>query len=71
MARCAFVRQVLQQEAGLRARGSQFVPMLQEGAESRACREQMNRDGSPSATVAAGYAWVPDTELNRTVIAVD
>lgn len=66
-----FVRQVLQQEVDLRARGSQFVPMQQEGAESRAYRDQMNRDGSPSATVATGYAWVPGTELNRTVIAVD
>ncbi|MDC8760542.1 hypothetical protein [Janthinobacterium fluminis] len=66
-----FVRQVLTQEVDLRAMGTQFVDKPREGAASRAYREQMNRDGSPSESVAAGYAWVPGTELNRTVIAVD
>ncbi len=66
-----FVRQVLAQEADLRANGSRFVDKPQESPQSRAYRDQMNRDGSPSESVAAGYAWVPGTELNRTVIAVD
>ncbi|MEC5163045.1 rubrerythrin [Janthinobacterium sp. CG_23.3] len=66
-----FVRQVLAQEVDLRANGSRFVDKPQESAQSRAYRDQMNRDGSPSESVAAGYAWVPGTELNRTVIAVD
>lgn len=66
-----FVRQVLSQEVDLRANGTQFVDKPQEGAQSRAYRDFINRDGSPSESVAAGYAWVPGTELNRTSIAVD
>lgn len=66
-----FVRQVLSQEVDLRANGTQFVDKPQEGALSRAYRDFINRDGSPSESVAAGYAWVPGTELNRTSIAVD
>ncbi|CDG84471.1 putative uncharacterized domain protein [Janthinobacterium agaricidamnosum NBRC 102515 = DSM 9628] len=57
-----FIRQVLAQELGLPARAH---------AASDAYRAQMNRDGSPSDCVAAGYAWVPGTELNRTLIAID
>jgi hypothetical protein len=26
-------------------------------------RDQLNRDGSPSDTVTAGYVWMPGTEL--------
>lgn len=66
-----FVRQVLTQEVDLRANGTQFVDKTRESAASKAYREQMNRDGSPSDSVAAGYVWVPGTELNRTVIAID
>jgi hypothetical protein len=62
---------VLSQEVDLRANGTQFVDKPQEGALSRAYRDFINRDGSPSESVAAGYAWVPGTELNRTSIAVD
>ncbi|WP_317204969.1 hypothetical protein [Janthinobacterium sp.] len=66
-----FIRRVLQNETGLRARGAQFVDKKRETARSKAYRAQMNRDGSPSDSVAAGYAWVPGTELNRSVIAID
>ena len=66
-----FVRQVLIHEIDLRANGTRFVDKPQESDSSRAYRDQMNRDGSPSELVAAGYAWVPGTELNRTIIAID
>ncbi|MES2743154.1 MAG: hypothetical protein V4754_19695 [Pseudomonadota bacterium] len=66
-----FVRQVLLQEVDLRACGTRFVDRTGESSESRAYRDVINADGSPSESVAAGYAWVPGTELNRTVIAVD
>lgn len=66
-----FVRQVLSNEVDLRANGSRFVDKPNESPQSRKYREHMNRDGSPSESVAAGYAWVPGTELNRTVIAID
>jgi hypothetical protein len=62
-----FVRRVLAQEVDLRALGTQFVDKAQEGALTQAYRRQMNADGSPSQAVAAGYLWVPGTELNRKV----
>ena len=31
-------------------------------------RVQINADGSPSQTVAAGYRWMPGTELNDPMI---
>ncbi len=60
-----FVRRVLDQEVGLTARGTQFVPASDVGAEepSPVYREYMNRDGSPASTVAAGYIWQPGTEI--------
>ncbi|HEV7813474.1 MAG TPA: hypothetical protein VGP06_00055, partial [Janthinobacterium sp.] len=66
-----FVRRVLSQEVDLRVSGTQFVDQPQESEASRIYRNFMNGDGSPSESVAAGYAWVPGTELNRTVIAID
>lgn len=62
-----FVRRVLAQEVDLRANGTQFVPLSQESPASVQYREQLNADGSPSETVAAGYIWTPGTELNRKV----
>lgn len=62
-----YVRQVLEKEVDLRAKGSEFVPASKEGEASRKYREQLNSDGSPSLTVAAGYQWVPGTELRRKV----
>jgi rubrerythrin len=62
-----FVRKVLDQEVNLRTRGTQFVDKAQEDAASLDYRRQMNSEGSPSQTVAAGYQWSPGTELNRRV----
>lgn len=62
-----FVRDVLNQEVNLRACGTQFIPREQEGPESLSgvYRNQMNSMGSPSQTVAAGYVWVPGTEITQ------
>jgi hypothetical protein len=60
-----FVRQVLRAEVDLRAVGTEFVPSADEprnGASVR-YRNEMNGQGSPSETVAAGYTWHPGTEL--------
>lgn len=64
----AFVRQVLNREVDLRAIGTQFVDKEQETPDlpSVRYREQMNSQGSPSETVAAGYVWMPGTEAART-----
>jgi hypothetical protein len=60
-----FVRKTLEKEVSLRASGTQFIDVTQERVDSPSVkyREQLNRDGSPSETVAAGYVWVPGTEL--------
>jgi rubrerythrin len=57
-----FVRQTLAREVDLRAVGTTFV-LNQETDASRMRREQLNRDGSPSEIVAAGYRHQPGTEL--------
>lgn len=60
-----FIRQTLENEVDLRAVGPHIVPASQEpsdGASAR-YRAQLNRDGSPSETIADGYVWVPGTEL--------
>jgi hypothetical protein len=58
-----FVRQVLRNEVQLSAVGPDFVDRSQESEETRAYRNHLNSQGSPSETVAAGYIWVPGTEL--------
>lgn len=58
-----FVRKTLETEVELRRAGTQYVPKAQEPKDSIAYREQLNREGSPSETVAEGYVWVPGTEL--------
>lgn len=58
-----YVREVLRNEVDLRANGTQIVSKVQESQESIAYRDHMNSDGSPSETVAAGYRWIPGTEL--------
>jgi hypothetical protein len=60
-----FVRQTLEAETDLRASGARFIHVRDEGPLSASVRyrTQMNRDGSPSETVAAGYVWAPGTEL--------
>ena len=60
-----FVRQVLLQEVDLRAKGTQFVPLDQDSQASIAYRDHLNSEGSPTETVAAGYIWMPGTELSR------
>jgi hypothetical protein len=60
-----FVRKTLEAEVNLRARGTDFIDAASEAADSPSARyrDQLNREGSPSDTVTAGYIWVPGTEL--------
>jgi hypothetical protein len=60
-----FVRETLRNEVDLNAVGPDFVPKDQVPGDNPSVRyrEQFNRDGSPSDMVAAGYIWVPGTEL--------
>lgn len=58
-----FIRDVLRNEINLRTNGTEFVPLHEESALSLRYREQVNRDGSPSQVVAAGYIFMPGTEL--------
>ena len=41
----------------------EFVPLDQETEMSRAYRDFLNSEGSPSEAVPAGYVWNPGTEL--------
>jgi hypothetical protein len=69
----AFVRQTLENEVDLRAFGKQIIPAAQEdqnGASAR-YRRQLNSQGSPSEIIAAGYLWVPGTELVTRAGAID
>jgi rubrerythrin len=58
-----FVRQVLSNEIPLRANGTEYVPLAEESERSQRYRDELNAEGSPSETVAAGYQWKPGTEL--------
>jgi hypothetical protein len=58
-----FVRDVLRAEVDLSAVGSDYVERSKESSATRAYRDQVNADGSPSDTVAGGYVWMPGTEL--------
>jgi hypothetical protein len=60
-----YVRQVLRDEVDLRAVGTEFVPAAKEPADGASARYRntMNADGSPTQTVAAGWAWRPGGEL--------
>ena len=61
-----FVRETLNNEVDLRAAGTQFINKDDEAEQaplSIAYRDQMNSEGSPSEIVAAGYTWMPGTEL--------
>lgn len=63
-----FVRETLNNEVDLRAAGTRFINAedeLEQAPASIAYREQMNSEGSPSEIVAAGYVWVPGTELTE------
>ena len=61
-----FVREVLAQEVDLRAQGADFVDAseLPPDSPSTQYARQLNSEGSPSETVAAGWAWEPGTELS-------
>jgi hypothetical protein len=61
----AFVRDVIRTETNLRALGTRFVDASQipPDAASNIYRNQLNKDGSPSEIVAAGWRWAPGTEL--------
>lgn len=58
-----FVRQTLRTEVQLSARGTDIVDRSQESEATRAYRDQLNSEGSPSEAAAAGYIWQPGTEL--------
>jgi hypothetical protein len=60
-----FVRRTLESEVDLRAQGTEFIDVSKETPDSPSVRyrDQVNRDGSPSDTVTAGYVWMPGTEL--------
>jgi hypothetical protein len=60
-----FVLETLRNEVDLRANGAHLVPADEESPASLAYRRQLNSEGSPSETVAAGYRWTPGTELRR------
>jgi hypothetical protein len=63
-----FVRETLNAEVDLRASGREFIHKDEEADRSPlsiAYRDQMNSEGSPSETVAAGYTWTPGTELTE------
>ena len=62
-----FIRQTLKNEVDLRASGTEFIDKSDEKKDSPSVkyREQLNSEGSPSDTVAAGYTWMPGTELSK------
>lgn len=58
-----FVRKVLLQEVDLRANGPDFVPLDQDPERSKAYRQDLNSEGSPTEAAPTGYIWNPGTEL--------
>jgi hypothetical protein len=58
-----YVRETLRTQVDFRANGKNIVPLEEDSRASIAYRERMNRAGSPSERVAAGYKWRPGTEL--------
>ncbi|MEW6268438.1 MAG: hypothetical protein AB1689_03970 [Thermodesulfobacteriota bacterium] len=60
-----FVRETLANEVHLRARGSEFIPSNEEQPDSPSVlyRQRLNSEGTPTEIVAAGYRWMPGTEL--------
>jgi len=59
----AYVRATLRMQVDFRANGKEIVTIENDSPASIAYRERMNRSGSPSERVAAGYRWRPGTEL--------
>lgn len=60
-----FVRQVVEEETGMRKDHTRFVATDEEGRSSQVYRDAVNAGGSPSQRVSATYAWSPGTELVR------
>jgi rubrerythrin len=58
-----FVRDVLAREVDLRSSGTRFVEKSEEPASSLDYRARLNARGSPSETIAKGWAWRPGGEL--------
>jgi rubrerythrin len=58
-----FVRDTLTREVDLRTSGTRFVDREEEAQSSLDYRARLNRSGSPSETVAQGWAWRPGGEL--------
>ncbi|MDB4939121.1 MAG: hypothetical protein JWP87_6093 [Labilithrix sp.] len=58
-----YVRETLRMQVDFRANGREIVPRDEESQASIVYRERLNRAGSPSERVAAGYKWRPGTEL--------
>lgn len=58
-----YVRETLRAQVDFRAKGKEIVTLEEDSAASIAYRNRMNRAGSPSERVAAGYKWRPGTEL--------
>jgi hypothetical protein len=58
-----FVRATLAREVDFRANGPRIGPLDIETQASRAYRDQLNSEGSPSEIVAEGYRYHPGTEL--------
>lgn len=63
-----FVRATLADEVSLSACGTTFVNRTEESQATCEYREHVNSAGSPSEMVAAGYRWMPGTELSRKVV---
>jgi hypothetical protein len=59
-----FVRETLNNEELLSAKGTEFVPRDEEHERTLRYRSQLNSDGSPSDIASAGYIWRPGTELS-------
>jgi hypothetical protein len=60
-----FVRDTLRAEVGYRAQGTQIIDHEPSDSPSIPWREQLNSEGSPTETVAAGWIWCPGGELAR------
>lgn len=60
-----FVRRTLSQELDMASNGTDYISRheLPPNHRSFIYRDQMNSEGSPTETVAAGYQWTPGTEL--------
>ena len=59
----AFIKEVLKTEVHLRAKGAQFIDQEEPDSASARARRALNKHGAPSEIVAAGYRWIPGTEL--------